>query len=111
MKDTLKEAVDKQLAMAQLQEMLHIEIGSIDTPEEKLEEIRHSLSSVTTIMMMESLMAVGTPMEVIMASLEDDSISEEERESAKKKLAYKVGGPVVLDLMKKIALILEVFLS
>lgn len=109
MKDSLKDAVDKQLAIAKLEEKLHLKLGEIDTPEQKLEGVLKAVHAVTTHLMFKTLINLAMPAEVVMETLQKDNIPEEEEAKAKEALAFHMGGPIVKDLVDSLTTIMEIF--
>ena len=109
MKDSLKDAVDKQLAIAKLEEKLHIKLGATDTPEQKLESILRAIHGVTANFMLKALINLAFPIEVAMETLRKDDAPKEEEAKAKEALAFHMGGPLVKDIMDSLTTITEIF--
>lgn len=109
MKDSLKDAVDKQLAIAKLEEKLHIKLGEIDTSEQKLEGVLKAVHAVTVLLMFKTLINLAMPAEVVMETLQKDNIPEEEEAKAKEALVFHLGGSIVKDIVDSLTTITEIF--
>ena len=111
MENSLKDAVDKQLAIAKLEEKLHITFGELDTPESKFKSLMDAVISMNTKLMIEALLALGANPNATIELLKDESTPEEVKTEAKKTLAFHAGGPVITDIMETLTLISEIFRS
>lgn len=109
MNDSLKNAVDKQLSIAKLEEKLHFKLGEIDTPEQKLEGVLKAVHTVTAHLAFKTLINLAMPAEVVMETLQKDDVPEEEETKAKEALAFHLGGPIVKDIMDSLTTITEIF--
>ena len=109
MENSLKNAVDTQLSIAKLEEKLHITLGEMDTPEKKYKSLLKAVVSTNAQLLLDALLSMGTRPESAIEILKDESHSKEEKESARKSLAFQAGGPVIIDLMETLTLIAEIF--
>jgi hypothetical protein len=109
MDESLKGAVDKQLAIAKLEEKLHIELGEIDTPEQKLEGVLRAISAVSAHLMLKALLNLAMPTEVVIETLRKDDASKEEKAKANETIAFQMGGHIVKDIVDSLTTIMEVF--
>lgn len=109
MNNSLKNAVDKQLSIAKLEEKLHIELGEINTPEEKFKSLLRAVNSANAQLMLDAILSMTIRPETAIETLKDESFPEEEKEKARKSLAFQAGGPVITDIMETLVLISEIF--
>lgn len=93
MNDSLKNAVDKQLSIAKLEEKLHITFGELDTPENKFKSLLDAVISMNTKLMVEALLALGANPNACLEILKDESASEEVKSKARKTLVSMLEVP------------------
>lgn len=109
MNDSLKNAVDKQLSIAKLEEKLHIKLGKVDTPEQKLEGVLKAVHAVAASLIFKTLINLAVPAEVVMETLKKENVPEEEEARAKETFAFHMGGPIVKDIIDSLTTITEIF--
>lgn len=109
MNDSLKNAVDKQLAIAKLEEKLHIKLGEINSPEQKLEGVLKAVHAVAAFLIFKTFINLTVPAEVVVETLKKDNVPEEEEAKAKEALSFHLGGPIVKDIIDSLITITEIF--